>query len=373
MKPPTRLAALACLLIGWASAGLPARAAAGLGAADAAPPIRHVFIIVLENQPFEASFGPRSPAPYLARALPRQGALLTRYYGTGHYSLDNYISIVSGQAPNPDTQQDCPVFREFVATGPAGAFGQLPGSGCVYPASVHTIADQLEAHGLGWMAYMEDMGKDPEREAATCAHAPIGAEDRTERATPKDQYAAKHDPFVYFHSIIDDPARCNAHVVGLDRLAGDLAQAATTPNFAFITPNLCHDGHDARCADGQRGGLAGIDRFLKLWVPRITGSPAFRKDGLLVITFDEGLTAEACCGEAGLPGGPAPGQFGPGGGRIGAVLLSPFIRGGTVSKRPYNHYSLLRSVEGYFGLPPLGFAAASEVRPFGADVFAPQR
>src|SRR6185437_10548327 len=54
------------------------------------PPIRHVFLIVLENKSFEAAFGPGSPAPYLAKSLPAQGALLTQYYAIGHWSLDNY-------------------------------------------------------------------------------------------------------------------------------------------------------------------------------------------------------------------------------------------------------------------------------------------
>ena len=93
-----------------------------------------------------------------------------------------------------------------------------------------------------------------------------------------------------------------------------------------------------------------------------------------MITFDEGTDAAACCGEQALPGGPAPGQFGPGGGRIGAVLLSPFIAPGTVSHTPYNHYSLLCSIEDFFGLAHLGYAAAPQLRTFGDDVFtAPQR
>ncbi len=361
MKLSLRLAALSCLLI-----CLPCL---GAVAARPAAPVRHVFLIVLENEPFHATFGPDSPAPYLARTLPRRGALLTQYYGVGHFSLDNYIAMVSGQAPNPDTQQDCPIYNEFVATGPVGAYGQLPGHGCVYPTSVPTIADQFEAAGLRWMGYMEDMGRDAARESATCGHAVLGEQDGTEEATGSDEYAAKHDPFVYFHSIIDDPARCRAHVVNLERLRADLRHIETTPNFAFITPDLCHDGHNSRCADGKQGGLDGIDRFLRIWVPRITRSAAFRKDGLLVITFDEGESGAACCGDRRLPGGPVPGQFGPGGGRVGAVLLSPFIRPGTVSARPYDHYSLLRSVERYFDLPPLGYAAAPGVHAFGNAVF----
>lgn len=88
-----------------------------------------------------------------------------------------------------------------------------------------------------------------------------------------------------------------------------------------------------------------------------------------MITFDEGGDAAACCGETGLPGGPPPGKFGPGGGTVGAVLLSRFIAPGTVSRAPYNHYSLLRTVEDIFGLAHLGLAGAAQLHGFGRDVF----
>ena len=348
---------------------------AALPAAHAGTPapglkqVRHVFVIVLENEPFDITFGKQSPAEYLARVLPRKGALLTQYYATGHLSLDNYIAMISGQAPNPDTQHDCHVMKPFRATGPVGAYGQLPGRGCVYPATVKTVADQLRAAGLTWKGYMEDMGKDPSREAATCAHAPIGTRDPTSYSTRKDRYADKHNPFVYFHSIIDDADYCARHVVPLKDLPAELQRIGSTPNFVYITPDLCHDGHNAPCANGEPGGLASADIFLSHWVPRILASPAFRKDGLLVITFDEGDDDKACCNEMPLPGGPKPGRFGPGGGRIGAVLLSPFIAPGTVSHRPYNHYALLRSVEKAFGLSYLGYAGAPGVHAFGRDVF----
>jgi hypothetical protein len=213
----------------------------------------------------------------------------------------------------------------------------------VYPKTVKTLPDQLEAAGLSWKGYMEDMGRDAAREGATCGHVPLGTPETTSLARGSDQYAAKHDPFVYFHSIIDDQARCDAHVVNLERLPHDLSSSATTPNYVFITPNLCNDGHDARCADGRRGGLAAIDAFLKKWVPLIESSPAFRADGLLVITFDEsnGVGPEgsgACCGERSLPGAKyRPGFSGPGGGRVGAVALSRFVKPGTISEVPYNH------------------------------------
>src|SRR5438034_702371 len=83
------------------------------------------------------------------------------------------------------------------------------------PAPVKTIVDQLAAKGVTWRGYMEDMGKDPTREPKTCAHPAVGSPDQTQQASANDQYATRHNPFVYFHSIIDDQARCDAHVVPL--------------------------------------------------------------------------------------------------------------------------------------------------------------
>jgi phosphatidylinositol-3-phosphatase len=353
-------------------AGIPASAAPMPGL----PPVRHVFILVLENQSFGTTFGTNSPAPYLANNLTSKGALLTNYYGIGHWSLDNYLALISGQAPNSETQADCPTVTNFRLRQPKlAANGQALGTGCVYPAIVKTVADQLEAAQLSWRGYMEDMGNNLARESAACGHVPPGAEERTSRATVNDKYAAKHDPFVYFHSIIDDQARCDSHVVNLDKLPADLRSVETTPNYSFITPNLCNDGHDAKCVDGGLGGFQAIEAFLQKWVPLITSSAAFRKDGLLIITFDESDSvgddaAAACCGEQRLPGEEQqPGVIGPGGGRIGAVLLSQFIEPGTVSAVPYNHYSMLRYIEDTFGLAHLGYAGQSGLKVFGSDVF----
>ncbi len=348
-------------------------APAGAQRASAPPPIHHVFVIVLENKEFDGTFGPGSQAPYLADTLVRRGALLRQYYGTGHASLDNYISMVAGIAPNRATQTDCERYTEFVQTGVAPD-GQPIGEGCVYPAHVQTIANQLMAKGLTWKGYMEDMGNDPSREAARCGHVPIGSLDPTHHGTRTDMYAAKHDPFVYFHAIVDS-ASCQTNVVPLAELLRDLASAATTPNYSYIVPNLCNDGHDLHCSNGDTGGLVGINRFLSEWVPRITRSPAFRKDGLLIITFDEAPSADktACCHEPTGPNTKWPGAGGPGGGRIGAVLLSPFIRPGTVSDVPYNHYSMLKSVEQIFGLSYLGYAGQRGLVAFGRDVYTQPR
>jgi hypothetical protein len=331
---------------------------------------------MLENQAYAVTFGAKSPAPYLAKTLPAQGALLSNYYGIGHASLDNYVALISGQAPNENTQFDCPIFTDFQLGAPQlDPHGQALGAGCIYPKLVRTLPDQLEAAGLTWKAYMEDMGNDPRRESATCGHVPVGAHDTLHLATAQDKYAVRHDPFVYFHSIIDDQSRCDSHVVNLKALPQDLRKTSTTANYTFITPNLCNDGHDPDCVDGSPGGLEAVNAFLQKWVPLVMQSPAFKQDGLLIVTFDEsdgsgpdGSTA--CCGEKPLPGANhLPGFRGPGGGRIGAVLISPFIKPGTLSAIPYNHYSQLRSVEDIFGLTHLGYAAEPDLQPFGSDVF----
>jgi hypothetical protein len=366
---------LALLLL--AVLALPARALAVSSSGSGLPRLGHVFVIFLENENADVTFGPGSPAPYLSQRLPAKGAFIPEYYGVTHLSLGNYLAVVSGQGSNPQIQADCQIFTDFTGPGVFDPNGQALGQGCVFPAGVQTIANQLDQRGYTWKGYMEDMGNDPERESGLCGHPPLNGRDNTQTAAPDDQYAARHNPFIYFHSIIDDNYYCELHDVPLTHLPGDLASTQSTPNFSFITPNLCHDGHDTDCANGEPGGLVSADAFLREWVPRITRSAAFRRDGLLLITFDEaeaeGGTADAsaCCNQAQFPntpnnGGPTPGM---GGGRVGAVALSPYIRPGTVTRRAYNHFSTLRTLEALFNLPYLGYAASPDPGTFGRDIF----
>ena len=356
--------------------------AADSGASSTLPAVKHVFVIVLENEDEATTFGASSAAPYLAHTLVSEGAFVPNYYGIGHDSLDNYIAMISGQAPTAATQSDCGTFSNFVASSPTlDAAGQAAGSGCVYPSSspaVPTLPGQLDAAGLTWKGYMDSMGADPSRESATCGHPTIGAADNTQVETAGDQYATRHDPFMYFHSIIDNAAYCDSHVVNLSALASDLASVSSTPNFSFITPGLCNDGHNTNCANGDPGGLTQINTFLPGLINEITASPAYKADGLIVVTFDEaeaGDDQSSCCGEQAGPNAADPGDpsdssaAATGGGKIGAVLLSPFIKPGTVTQTAYNHYSLLRSVEDLFGLSHIGFAAQAGLASFGSDVF----
>ncbi|HZZ13293.1 MAG TPA: alkaline phosphatase family protein [Paraburkholderia sp.] len=367
--------------------------------------IRHVFIITLENENYATTFGAGTKAPYLAQTLASQGALVKQYYGTGHVSLDNYISMLSGQSPTPETDNDCITFQDYKLTGMTPD-GQAIGSGCVYPASIKTLPDQLKSAGYTWKGYEGDMGNDPTREAATCGHPTLNTTDMTQAAQAPsaavplgDQYATRHNPFMYFHSIIDSPD-CGQNVVNLNKLTSDLQSISTTANFNMITPNLCDDGHDAPCVNGQPGGLTSANAFLQKWVPIITASPAFQQDGLLIINFDESsyatvtqpsateenliFSGSTCCSQQ---PGPNLGAFPQtsslaykgitinltkqsyGGDQTGAVMISKFIKPGTVSTVQYNHYSMLKSIEDIFQLGYLGYAGQSGLVGFGNDIF----
>ena len=364
--------------------------------------VKHVFMIVLENKSFSTTFGSTSPVPYLTQTLASQGAQLSGYYGTGHVSLDNYVSMISGQAGTPQTTSDCQTYADFTQTSTTpAANGQVLGSGCVYPSTVLTLADQMKAANLTWKGYMGDMGNDPTRESATCGHPTLNSVDHTQVAEAPstavplgDMYATRHNPFMYFHSIIDS-SDCGTHVVNMEKnLANDLKSVSTTANLTFITPNLCDDGHDSPCANGAAGGYSSVNAFLAEWVPMILASPAYKADGLLIINFDEsnyvlsqgasGVTitfpGDFCCGEtlgpnlAPYPQSTSAGGYtlvygNYGGDQTGAILLSPFIKPGTVSTVPYNHYSMLKTVENIFNLPLLGNAQATGLVQLGLDVF----
>ncbi len=328
------------------------------------PAIKHVFVVNIENKGYDATWGPSSAAPYLSQTLRSAGVLLNSYYGTAHNSQPNYVAQISGQGPNLQMQGDCQLYSQFVQLATV-APGQAVGTGCVFPASVPSLPSQLSAAGLTWKGYMEDMG-------TPCRHPALNSQDTTQSAKVGDQYAVRHNPFMYFGAITSS-ATCAAHVVDLSALTSDLASVSTTPNLSYITPNLCDDGHDSPCVDGRPGGLASVDAWMKTWIPKILNSPAYKTDGMLVITADEADSptsdASACCGEGPSPNALLPGIVGLGGGRVGALVLSHWTGAGTWSTTPYNHYSLLASLEDIFGLPYLGYATTAGLPRFGLDIY----
>ncbi len=344
------------------------------------PAVKHVFVVMLDDQPYATAFGPASPAHYLTGTLEHQGALLVRYYAVAHEQLANAIALLSGQGPTPQTAQNCPTYEDLTP-GTAAADGQTLGHGCIYPAATQTLAGQLAAKHLTWRAYLEGMdepGAGAGSAYGACGHPGLGAADPTSSPTPPagQVYATWRNPFVYFHSLIDSSA-CASDDVGLEKLKSDLQTAKNTPSFAYVVPDRCHDGNPTPCAPGAPAGMQAADGWLKKVIPQITASKAFKDSGLLVITVDEAPSSgefedsSSCCGQPAFPNLPAPtGGIGPpGGGQVGALLISPFIKGGATVQDTYNHFSLLRTVEDLFKLAHLGYAGGKEVSSFAASLF----
>ncbi|MFI5004061.1 MAG: alkaline phosphatase family protein [Solirubrobacterales bacterium] len=365
------------------SGGGSAGSSSGGGSSSGLPPVKHVFVIMLSDEPYAAVFGPSSTAPYLSRTLEKRGELLVRYYAVAHEQLANEIALISGQGPTAETAANCATYAD-IAPATVGAHQQVAGHGCVYPRATQTLAGQLSTKHRTWRAYLQGMGEGAGQPTA-CGHPALGAPDPTAAAQPPagQTYATFRNPFVYFHSVIDSPA-CAADDVALSRLSGDLASAKRTPSFSYIVPDRCHDGSPTPCAAAAPAAPAGLpaaDGFLKKVVPEILRSKAYKDGGLLLITVDEAPTtgefadSSSCCEEPRFPNLPPPAQapiagLPPnGGGQVGALLLSPYVKPATTNQEPFNDFSLLRTVEDLFGLGHLGYASLSKLEAFGAAVF----
>ncbi len=413
------------------------------------PPVKHVFLIMLADQPSAQTFGPESPAHYLAHTLERRGELLVRAYAVAREELANEVALISGLGPTPQTAADCPVYSDIIPTLPDKHGQYSAGKGCIYPVAAQTIGTQFEAKGLNWRVYAQALGNSAH--AAGCWHPAFGAPDPTTAMPPGEQFATFRDPFDYFDGVLHG-ANCARDDVGLNSLAGDLRSAAHTPAFSYIVPDLCHDGRPTPCAPGAPNGLTAADAFLRGVVPKILASPAYRKGGLLIITSDQApatgeyADSSSCClqprfpaPEIAPPAGEVPGasnqagamppsttsttvpapaattpppattpaaattpptaatmpaaatttpaatlppstatspaqssiQLPPtGGGQVGALLLSPFVKPGTNNQEPLNDFTLLRTIEDLFGLPHLGYAGAKGVSSLEASVFS---
>jgi phospholipase C len=276
------------------------------GGVEGVPSLAHVFVVVMENLGAQHALA----VPTIAQ-LAHQYQSTTHWYAVSHPSLPNYLALVSGSTFGVDS--DC---TSCVQRGP-------------------NLGSQLSRAGVSWSAYFEGM-------PSPCFLGP---------QSPDGSYAQKHDPFAYFDDIRASLTLCG-HLQPLSALTPLLeGPAAGVPRFVWVTPSMCHSGHD--CAPAVAGS------WLTGFVSQITASRAYENGGMLVVTWDEGDT------DAGM--NPADGAVtSDGGGEVLTLVMIPGSPSGRALAGPYDHYSLLRTVEDGLGLPHLGQAAAPGVQPLGA-------
>ena len=260
---------------GKGGSGKPTSPAAN-GPATKLPAIKHVFVIMLSDEPYASVFGPASTAPYLSRTLERRGELLVRYYAVAHQQLANGIALLSGQGPTPATAANCPVYGDVAPATVAGE-EQVAGEGCVYPATHRNAAGQLAAKHLTLARVRAGHRRTGRHRAGVRAPGPRPVR-LARRADASDQaYATFRNPFVYFRALSDSPS-CARDDVGLANLGSDLSSAKRTPSFSYIVPDRCHDASPGPCPAEALAGFRRrrIARAARAEDPRLAGLQARR-------------------------------------------------------------------------------------------------
>lgn len=250
----------------------------------AIPRLSHVFVIVMENH--SAAQILHDPAAASIDALARRYAYAADYSAVTHPSLPNYIALTSGALHGITDDRNPPT---------AG-----------YAVNAVNLADRIQAAGLTWKAYADSLPS-----PGYAGNTPL--------------FASRHEPFLYYTDILDNAARRTSHIVPFTRMGADLRSPATTPSYAFITPNLCHDMHDCPVSAGNA--------WLSRVVPEILHSKAFTSSpSLLAITWDEGTLSDN---------------------HVLTILAGDSVKDHYRSTRAYTHYSLLHTIEEALGLRPL--------------------
>ena len=315
-------------------------AAAQAQAEEAMPAYDHIFVIIEENHTFDEIIGNKA-APSINRLATDYG-LATEFFGEVHPSEGNYVAMVGGDSfgIHDDDAYWCKR-RSTDAACPHSYASDYPD----HSRDAVNIAQQIDAKGLSWKGYFQDI---------PAAGSTI---DRS-KGPPYALYASKHNGFANYKSVQDDPRRAEK-IVGFDQFERDLG-ADALPNFAHIVPNQCDDMHgldgpgvEDECEHGNQPGLIRrADRAVGEIVAKIMATPMWKGSGnaAIVITFDEGghtnrtNHAEGCCGAA----SDNPSNFG--GGWIPTVVITNHGPRGVTDNTPYNHYSLLRTIEDAFGI-----------------------
>lgn len=340
--------ALAALMVAAVAAPSGAvRAAPGSGNRSQIKNFQHVFIIMMENTSYSSLIG-NPNAPWINQAAATYG-LATSYYGVTHPSQPNYIAATSGSTNGVTSDNDTTL-------------------------NVTNIVDQLETGGKSWKAYMQSFDDCVTGVAVPSTQTPTYGY-KTDHACGTTYYGAqlyerKHNPFVSYQDVYTNPARM-ANDVDFSQLSTDLANN-TVPDYVWISPDQCHDMHGVAapspsdpCDYSQVQSLISMgDAFLSQTVSAITASKAWTGNSVIFITWDESDfpfgDTRGCC------------DANPGGGNVVMLTISHSDHSARTSSVPYNHYSMLATIEDGWKLGCLAFTCDTANVPPMADLVGPK-
>ncbi|HEY6578739.1 MAG TPA: alkaline phosphatase family protein [Rhizomicrobium sp.] len=341
-----KLAAIPCAALLLAAMGAEAQPRP---APLAVPRYAHIFVIIEENHSTD-EIVPNPAAPNLTHFAQDYG-YAWKFYAERHPSEPNYVAILGGDTfgIKDDDAFWCKPGAKDIACPNAATPGYVD-----HTVSSPSLAAQLTAHRLTWKGYFEDIPAPGSR--AYRWPSP----DQPAAGKPAALYAAKHNGFMNFKDVQNDPALAQK-IVGFDALARDLA-SGDVPSYAQIVPDQCNDMHGLpaganvppECVYSAGAKLVTRgDAVAGRLVAEIMGSPVWSRpdNSAIVITFDENDIehgnsghGEGCCGSS--PGDPD----NPGGGWIPTIVITNHGPRALTDLTPYDHYSLLRTTEDAFGI-----------------------
>jgi hypothetical protein len=272
--------------------------------------IKTVFVIPMENKANSAIYGNTTDAPYINGLLTTMAAHATKFGDElpALPSEPHYIFMEAGTNALGD--------KTFTTDADSTAGNSTDNTG-------HLVT-QLMAAGISWTSYQEGIT------SGTCPISSSG------------DYAAKHDPFVFFQDIVGSPPSaaapiCSSHHKSYADFPADLAAGLT--GYIYITPDLCHDMHGAGdCPSGTTDppNIQAGDTWLSTELPRIVDY-ANAHDGVVFITWDEGDSSNL----------------------IPFLALGAHVKVNTTSTTTYTHGSIIKSVDELLGAPVLPSVAST--------------
>src|SRR6516165_11302276 len=318
---------------------------------SAIPRYQHIVEIMMENTSYGTIIG-NSLAPNI-NTLANTYGLATDYFGVTHPSEPNYMANWAGDffGVQDDNQFYCT--PAMATTDPNCA-----GTTVDHTVNAPTLGDQLTAAGKTWKGYFQDLPPIPSTGVIMTGPNANGPYTFKWPSNTDALYASKHNPFLNFTGT----QTALANMVPDTQLGADLRRGVLA-NFSLVVPNQCNDMHGIAACSDENTLISSGDSYVGTMVQTIMNSQVWRTGrNAIVITWDEddfsdqGNPGTGCCG------------FDPGGGHVATIVITNQGEQHIIDNTPYNHYSLLLTLEDAFGLPCLQHACDSQT---GVQPMAP--